>query len=40
VSLETAAEVFGVVVDPETFEIDHDATARRREELEHASLPA
>ena len=38
VSLEAAEEVFGVVVDPESFEIDHDATARRREELEHASL--
>ena len=40
VSLEAAEGVFGVVVDPETFEIDHDATARRREELEHASLSA
>ncbi len=40
VSLEAAEGVFGVVVDPETFEIDHDATARRREELEHAALPA
>ena len=40
VSLEAAEGVFGVVVDSETFEIDHDATARRREELEHASLSA
>ena len=40
VSLEAAEGVFGVVVNPETFEIDHDATARRREELEHASLSA
>ena len=40
VSLEVAESAFGVVVDPESFEIHHEATARRREELEHASLPA
>ena len=34
ISLESARDVFGVILDPHSYEIDHDATARRREELE------
>ncbi len=40
VSFEIAENAFGVVVDPESFKVDHDATARRREQLEHAALSA
>ena len=40
ISFEVAENAFGVVVDRESFEVDHDATARRRDQLEHASLPA
>src|SRR5262245_14024702 len=34
VSVKAAAELYGVVVDPETFEVDQAATARRRAELQ------
>ena len=40
VSFEVAENAFGVVVDRESFEVDHYATARRRDQLEHAALPA
>ena len=40
VSFEVAENAFGVVVDRESFEVDHDATARRRDQLEHATLSA
>ena len=40
VSFEVAENAFGVVVDRESFEVDHDATARRRDQLEHAALSA
>jgi len=33
VSVAAAATLYGVVIDPETFEIDHAATKRRRAEL-------
>jgi N-methylhydantoinase B len=33
VSLEAAREKYGVVLDPETFEIDRAATERRRRAL-------
>jgi N-methylhydantoinase B len=33
VSVAAAATLYGVVIDPETFEIDHAATERRRAEL-------
>ena len=40
VSFEVAENAFGVVVDRESFEVDHDATTRRRDQLEHAALSA
>ena len=40
VSFEAGENAFGVVVDRESFEVDHDATARRRDQLEHAALSA
>ena len=40
ISFEVAENAFGVVVDRESFEVDHDATARRRDQLEHATLSA
>jgi hypothetical protein len=30
VSFAAAADAYGVVVDPQTWEVDRDATARRR----------
>ncbi len=33
VSVQRACEVYGVLLDPETFQIQHDATERLRKEL-------
>jgi N-methylhydantoinase B len=38
VSLETAAKVYGVVIHPETLEVDPDRTERRRQEIRQERL--
>jgi len=37
VSREAAADLYGVIVDPGTFEVDEAATARLRKSLQPAS---
>jgi N-methylhydantoinase B len=37
VSVEAAAEFYGVVIDPETFEIDHAGTSRMRSQMRQAN---
>ncbi len=37
VSLDAAAEIYGVILDPQTFAVDADATARKRDELRSAA---
>ncbi len=39
VSREAAERLFGAVVDPETFAIDHDASVTRRAEMRAKGLP-
>jgi N-methylhydantoinase B len=40
VSVEAAAELYGVVIDPHTFEVDHAATARLRKRVSSALASA